>query len=476
MAGFYDDWDARKSGAPAETSQGATVRATPVIDVPTGATTPYGRKALDDEAAKLGQAVEPGRNDALNEAAFSVYQLVFAGHISEDDARAELSAVGRRIGLTVNEIIKTMGSARSAAQVKGRRDVPEPNAGAGVVWDLPQVTRPPWTAGDEAMPDILSEEAGSEDYVSPVILPVINWHDLWADDSGEDWICEPLLPAGRLVAVYSEPKVGKSLICLELGIAVSLGRPVLGGVPERPYRVLYVDFENDPKGDVRPRAEAMGYGPDDLANLAYLSFPALPALDSERGGLELMANVEHYGAEVVVIDTVSRAVAGEENANDTWLNFYRRTGLRLKAAGVSLLRLDHAGKDPTKGQRGGSAKVGDVDMVWRLSRVTDTVLQLDCEAHRMALAPEMKTIALHREEDPLRHRVDARGWRATADAKVQELISIFDEAGAAPDAGFRVLKSIKDEYQAKNPAFRAGDPAIRKARDVRQRRVQIAIL
>jgi hypothetical protein len=56
----------------------------------------------------------------------------------------------------------------------------------------------------------------------------------------------------------------------------------------------------------------------------------------------------------VVIDTVSRAIDGEENSNDTWLN----------QLGIAMIRLDHSGKDETKGMRGGSAKSGDVDAVW----------------------------------------------------------------------------------------------------------------
>jgi len=471
MAGFYDDWDAKKG---ASHSDPATVGSAPgraSLLPATGPTTPYGRRAMEGELAKLALAPNEERNDTLNEVAFAIYQLVFAGHIDEEEARPAIAAEARRIGLGTHETIKTIGSARGSAQIKPRRTVPDPTPRAEVEWDLP-VVEGPHRVVDAAEAGVSVDQA-HEAYLASVIIPAVDWHALWADDSGEDWIVEPLLPAGRLVAMYSEPKVGKSLICLELGIAVSLGRSVLGGTPERAYRVLYVDFENDMKGDVRPRAAAMGYGPDDLPNLRYLSFPALAALDSERGGLELMANVEHYGAEVVIIDTVSRAVAGEENANDTWLNFYRRTGLRLKAAGISLLRLDHAGKDPTKGQRGGSAKVGDVDMVWRLSRVTDSVLRLDCEQARMQVPPEMKTITLHREDDPLRHRVDARGWMAASDAKVVELVEIFDKAGAPADAGFRQLKRIKDEFKVKNPTFTAGDPAIRQAVKVRQGRVQL---
>ena len=54
-------------------------------------------------------------------------------------------------------------------------------------------------------------------------MPCIDWHALWADDSEEEWIVEPLLPARRLVALYSAPKVGKSLLMLEIAVGVSRG-------------------------------------------------------------------------------------------------------------------------------------------------------------------------------------------------------------------------------------------------------------
>lgn len=230
----------------------------------------------------------------------------------------------------------------------------------------------------------------------------IDWHELWADDEpDEDWLVEPLIAAGRLVSVYSAPKVGKSLLMLELAAGLNAGRGVLGQPARDPVRVLYVDFENDPRGDIRQRLKAMDYGPDDLADLTYYSFPTLAALDSRQGGLELLATTRRERADLVVIDTVSRAVNGEENSNDTWLQFYRETGLRLKRDGIACVRLDHAGKDLTRGQRGGSAKSGDVDAVWNLTKIGADLFSLRCEASRQALPVD--TLTLARRAGPLRH-------------------------------------------------------------------------
>lgn len=296
-------------------------------------------------------------------------------------------------------------------------------------------------------------------------FPAIDWHALWDDDSEEEWIIEPLLPARRLVALYSAPKVGKSLLMLELACHISQGKQFLGSTPPRAFRVLYVDFENDPKADTRDRLKAMGAQPGDLGNLVMLSFPTMAALDSANGAEQLLAAVAAYRCEVVVIDTVSRAIRGEENENDTWLNFYRHTGLALKQAQVALIRLDHSGKDEAKGQRGGSAKSGDVDAVWRMSKVTETCFRLDCEAARLPITE--KTIVIHRHTSPqLRHQVDAAGALAVWREKVTALTAWLDDNDVDDQAGERKVRELK-----KTSGMRVSNEVI--AEVVKQRRSRL---
>lgn len=376
---------------------------------PFASSSPWAKAALRNELASVRSAGEGTRNDTLNRAAFSLGQIVAGGALDEPDVIEALEDAARETGLDEPEIHATIRSGLHAGYAHPR--------------SVPQVE-------NEADAEPAVVEAGS---AIRDRLPVLDWHALWAQEDTEEWIVEPLLPARRLVAIYSAPKVGKSLLLLEIAVAVSRGTEVLGVRLDRPRRVLYVDFENDPRGDVRERLRAMGIGPDDLAGLDYLSYPPLGGLDSAQGGALLMAAVEEYAAEVVVIDTVSRSVGGEENANDTWLNFYRHTGLALKRAEVALVRLDHSGKDASKGQRGGSAKSGDVDAIWRLSRVSESVYRLDCEDARMRITE--KTLVLHRETNPLRHRVDGAGRKAAWDVKLAEVLAALDAAGLPRTTG-----------------------------------------
>jgi hypothetical protein len=227
---------------------------------------------------------------------------------------------------------------------------------------------------------------------------------------------------------------------LELACAISCGRGMFGHAPTGPARsTLYVDFENDPRGDIRRRLVDMEYAPDDLGHLHYLSFPTMAALDTEAGSLQLLAAAEEYGCEVIVIDTVSRSIEGDENENDTWLNFYRHTGLKLKQSGRALVRLDHSGKDESKGQRGGSAKSGDVDAVWRMTRLDDDMFELVCEAMRFPVSEPR--LVLRRLEGPLRHEVEGNARKALGDSITSGLVEHGIDKGLSKTAAVKAARA-----------------------------------
>jgi hypothetical protein len=223
-------------------------------------------------------------------------------------------------------------------------------------------------------------------------LATINWPDFWNTDlDPEDWAIYPLIPRGRAVALYAPAKAGKSTILLAAIAAAVTGRPILGTHPSAPITILYLDYEMT-EADVRERLTLLGYGPqDDLSRLHYAMIPALAPLDTATGAHQLLQHAQTIQADLVVVDTFGRAVQGEENESDTVRAFYRHTGSALKAAGIAVLRTDHAGKDKTKGQRGSSAKNDDVDLVWELAR-TDTGVTLTRTHTRITWAPTKLTI------------------------------------------------------------------------------------
>lgn len=294
------------------------------------------------------------------------------------------------------------------------------------------------TAGYGDQPPVLSlaplptAEAAQDDWWTELAsrYEPLDWHKLWDETpDDEEWIIYPVLAAGRSVAIYSPPKVGKSLLALEAAAALAAGRPVLGQDAAAPRRVLYVDLENS-RRDIKDRLADLGYMPGDLANLIYLSFPGLPALDSMEGGRHIFALTLAYDITLIVIDTVSRVISGGENDADTFSALYRHSLAHLKGKGVSVLRLDHAGKDVTKGQRGSSAKNADVDAVWTLA-AADEYITLTCEMSRTIT--DVQSIALRRELAPLRHELTTVS--AAAVDRTQTMIGLLDKHGIPAEMG-----------------------------------------
>jgi hypothetical protein len=251
----------------------------------------------------------------------------------------------------------------------------------------------------------------------------IDWRELWATTSaGADWLVPDILERGRLHSIYAPKKHKKSLLTLVMVAELATGRALLG----RPnphgcaLRVLYIDIENA-RDDIRQRLQDADYGPDDLTDLIYFSFPGLPGLDSSHGAAHLLALVERHEPDLLVLDTTSRVVTGKENDADTFRALYRHALAPIKAMGITVLRLDHAGKDIALGQRGSSAKGDDLDTAWLVSIRDDTRLTLRLDFQRTNHHPEV--VELVQRGAPLRFvRLD----HATDRPEVATLLAELD--------------------------------------------------
>lgn len=285
--------------------------------------------------------------------------------------------------------------------------------------------------GDRS-PDDCAEHWAEALAPSLLALSDPNW---WNADNGADWLLEPLIAAGRQTAIVAAPKVGKSLVMLEAAAALASGRAYLAKPASEPVSVVYCDLEMT-GDDVRERLVDLGYGPgDDLGDhLHYYALPNLPPLDTAAGGSALVAVASHHRARLVVVDTMSRAIVGEENSADTLASFFRYSGGPLKAAGIALVRLDHSGHQNTDRARGSSAKAADVDVVFALT-ATDNGLAFKRTHQRVGWIPER--VALRRHVDPLRHELVDGGWpQGTA-----EVAALLDGLGVPLGASRRAAQA-----------------------------------
>jgi hypothetical protein len=245
-----------------------------------------------------------------------------------------------------------------------------------------------------------------------------------AQPEDTDWLVHGYLERGTLNALFAKPGTGKSLLALETAVDL-----VRAG-----EAVVYLDQENR-VADLVDRLQAFGCCPEELGRLVLYSFARLPPLDSPAGGADLLALATVHRPALVVIDTATRMLTGHENDADTFTALYRCTLAPLKAEGVTVLRLDHPGKDEGRGQRGSSAKDADVDTAWRLSTVTERLeYRLDRTKSRSGHGPDAWT--LRRRSGPLRHEWAPAEERTAADAaRITEILSALARAGVPLNAG-----------------------------------------
>jgi hypothetical protein len=263
----------------------------------------------------------------------------------------------------------------------------------------------------------------------------LDWAALWDhDDSAEDFLVAPVIAKGRSHEIYAGAKSGKSELVLYLAAMRCEGLAVLDSPAGEPIDIVYIDLEMT-EDDVRDRLADMGFAGTVFKHFHYYLLPALPPLDTREGGAMLARIAARHGAVLVIIDTIGRAVGGEENTADTIQAFHRHTGVVLKAAGVAVVRLDHGGKDLAKGARGSSAKVDDVDVVYRLER-TDGGTKLTTTHRRVSWVPER--IDFVRDESPVRYGLVPFSWPAGT----TETARMLDALGAPLETSRRAARRL----------------------------------
>lgn len=266
----------------------------------------------------------------------------------------------------------------------------------------------------------------------------INWVTAYNTENQQvDWLVEGIIEKGRLISLYSAPKAGKSLLALDIAASLATGRGVLGQPPTGEIiPILYTDYENT-QTDIVDRLKDLGYlDPEELTELHYLSLPVIPPLDTEQGGAALIQAAEETRAQLVIIDTASRTISGEENSADTWTRWYQHTGMKFKRAGIAVLRLDHSGKDAKKGQRGSSAKAGDVDLVLKLT-ANRGVMNVFAEERRQSYYADLTVLKRLEERGVLRHQVITP--KEAIDGNVKALTDWLQAENVPPNAPRRAI-------------------------------------
>jgi RecA-family ATPase len=179
------------------------------------------------------------------------------------------------------------------------------------------------------------------------------------------WLVPDYLGPG-LTFLYGKPKVGKSWLALQLALSVMVGGKMFErDVPQG--RVLYLALEDSGRR-LQNRMNAQGWPKNyDVEFMLYDHFLAdIESLNS-RGGKLLMAQIERENYTLVLIDTFSRAIMGDQLKSDEMTKAISPLQQYAMKKDISLVIIDH---EPKGGSTlfGSVAKLGIADTFWRLHK------------------------------------------------------------------------------------------------------------
>jgi len=162
----------------------------------------------------------------------------------------------------------------------------------------------------------------------------------------EDWDVEPLFAQGDRVVMYGDFGALKSWVVLDLAIHLARGRgDWLGWKIPRSRKVLFIDEEetlHELQRRVRKLALGRGWEGEDLP-LRLLHRPGFAF--GPRGTLDLVEYLrgEDWFPEVVIVETLSMTLDGNEADNAAVNQMWRRAGV-LVEAGATVLITHHMNK------------------------------------------------------------------------------------------------------------------------------------
>ena len=183
------------------------------------------------------------------------------------------------------------------------------------------------------------------------IINPVQWRDEPVPE--REWIVRDWIPANTVTLLSGDGAVGKSTLALQLGTARALGRDWIGTMPTA-GRTLYLSAEDDEKElHIRMDAIRMHYGAtwDDIASFNLVDLVGENAVLGElsKTGIinatalfeSVRSTIEKFRPELVIIDALADAFAGDENNRSQARQFIGMLKRPAREFGCAFLCLAH---------------------------------------------------------------------------------------------------------------------------------------
>ncbi|HYU12574.1 MAG TPA: AAA family ATPase [Stellaceae bacterium] len=207
------------------------------------------------------------------------------------------------------------------------------------------------------------------------VVEIIPYADLLQPNLTNKALVKGLIETNSVVLIVGLPGCGKTFLALDLALNVASGQEFLGCRVTR-GRVIYVATEAGKSIRNRIAAWHKEHEVDEVDFAAVVSPVDLGhhAHGEESGAVALARAIKDSGgADVIIIDTVSRALAGaNENSPDDMGGFVYVLDKLREFLGCTIIVVHHLGKDASRGARGHSLLYGAFDTEMTVEKRDDT--------------------------------------------------------------------------------------------------------
>lgn len=187
------------------------------------------------------------------------------------------------------------------------------------------------------------------------------------------WLVHETIAQGGLTIIYGDPGAGKSFIALDMALRIAQGMN-WHGVRTRRTGVLYIAGEGARGIGKRVTGWRISHGIDAF-DAPFMLLPVAVQMTDDTDRAKLLRTIDaaktamDFDVGLVVIDTVSRAIAGvDENGQEAMSAFIRACDQVKEHTGGALIGIHHSGKDKERGMRGSSVLLGGVDASIKLTK------------------------------------------------------------------------------------------------------------
>jgi hypothetical protein len=250
----------------------------------------------------------------------------------------------------------------------------------------------------------------------------------------KEWLVEGIIPVGGLASLVGKQGTFKSFLALDVALSVTTGIPWHGRSVRR-GGVVYLATEGSYTIGERHRAWRTAHTTDNTKACKFsISTLNLLQKDHVRLVYEAVKRCTPQ-VELVVIDTVSRAMGGgDENSPEDMSAFVEACDTIRQQTGACVLVIHHMG---LKGDhsRGHTSLPAAVDTEIFTNRTSKT-LRLKLTCNKMRQAAEFEPIELIGTE------IDSGGESASL------VFSVVDKAGTQPGAVTRQQTETREYYRA----------------------------